>query len=745
MKGRLSRFAHRFGLGRAIGLLLLLAFLGIRVWDPPALVELRLRTFDLYQLLLPRVTDQRPVAIVDIDEQSLRKYGQWPWPRTVIADLVNRLTAMQSAAIGFDVLFPEPDRMSPAIAANSFANLDDATRAKLEALPSNDDVLAAAIRRSRVVLGQAGISAEVDQSDASTLPRTSVATRPPDPKPFLISFPYLLRNIPVLEKAAAGRGLLSIDPERDGIVRRVPTVMLAGGEIVPALSLEVLRVALGAPAIRIVTYQVENAGIEEVQTIPPRLRIPTDNQGRVWVHFSPREYDIYIPAKDVLEGTVDPRRVAGKLILVGTSAVGLLDNKTTPVSRSMPGVEVHAQLIEAALTNSILSYPTYAVGAELIVAFLVGVGIVIFAPMIGALPLLVLGAGVGAGLAFISWTLFQQENVLIDVTFPLMSSFGVYAALVFVNYVREQAGRQRIRSAFGQYLSPTLVEQLALSPDKLVLGGEERTMTILFSDVRGFTTISESFKDDPQGLTTLMNRLLTPTSNAIQARNGTIDKYMGDAIMAFWNAPLDDPNHELNACEAALDMLERLEELNAERKREAEDSGKPFIPIKIGIGINTGRVTVGNMGSDMRFQYTVLGDAVNLASRIEGQTKSYGVPILIGARTAEAVKDKLAVVEIDFITVKGKTEPEVVYTVVGRKDVVASPEFEGVRNSMHQLLARYRAQDWTGAVTAARACRAGNGLFHLDGVADLYEERIAAFEQNPPPPDWNGVFALQTK
>jgi adenylate cyclase len=742
---RLSRFGQRFGLGRAIGLLLLIVLLLIRVWDPPPLQELRLRSFDFYQLMRPRVTEQRRVAVIDIDEASLRTYGQWPWPRTLIAKLINQLTALQSAAIAFDVIFAEPDRMSPAVAANSFSDLDDETRAKLQSLPSNDDVLAAAIRKSRVVLGQAGIPARIDQGDVSSLPRTTVATRPPDPKPFLLTFPYLLRNVPVLEKAAAGRGLFSIDPERDGIVRRVPIVMVAGGEVVPSLSFELLRVALGAPAIRVVTDPIGNAGVESVQTIPPRVTIPTDGNGKVWVHFSPHERDIYVSAKDVLEGTVAPDRIAGKLVLVGTSAVGLLDNKTTPVDRSMPGVEVHAQLLEAALTNAILTYPNYAIGAELIVAFLVGVAIVVAAPMIRALPLLILGAGVGAGLVAISWTIFQQQNILIDVTFPLMSSFGVYAALVFVNYLREQVDRQRIRSAFGQYLSPTLVEQLAQNPDKLVLGGEERTMTIMFSDVRGFTTISESFKLDPQGLTHLMNRLLTPMSNAIQARNGTIDKYMGDAIMAFWNAPLDDPNHEANACDAALDMLERLESLNAERKQEAEASDKPFIPIKIGIGINTGRVAVGNMGSDMRFQYTVLGDSVNLASRIEGQTKSYGVPILIGARTAEAVKDKFAIVEIDFITVKGKSEPEVVYTVLGRKELAASSEFEGVRASMHQLLARYRAQDWRGAIKAAQACRVGNGLFHLDGVADLYEERIAAFEQNPPPPDWNGVFALETK
>jgi adenylate cyclase len=745
MKRTLSRWGQRFGLGRAIGLLLLFVFLAIRIWDPPPLQELRLRSFDLYQLLLPRVTDQRPVTIVDIDEQSLRAYGQWPWARTRVAELINRLTAMGAVIIGFDVVFAEPDRLSPGIAADSFANLDDATREKLRTLPSNDDVLAAAIRKSRVVLGQSGITAPIDQGDLSSIPRTTVATRPPDPTPWLVSFPHLLVNTPVLEKAAAGRGLFSIQPERDGIVRRIPIVMEAGGLIMPALSLEVLRVGFGAQAIRIIPNEVEGGGVEEVQTIPPRFRLPTDRNGKLWVHFSRSERDIYVSAKDVIDGKVAPDRIAGKIILIGTSAIGLLDIKTTPVDPVMPGVEVHAQVIEAALTGSLLSYPFYAKGVEVIVAFLVGVAIVIFAPMIGALPLLILGACVGAGLAAVSWYFFQEQNLLFDVTFPLMSSFGVYAALVFVNYVREQLDRQRIRSAFGQYLSPTLVEQLAQNPEKLVLGGEERTMTIMFSDVRGFTTISESFKDDPQGLTHLMNRLLTPTSNAIQARNGTIDKYMGDAIMAFWNAPLDDPNHEANACDAALDMLERLEELNAERKAEAEASGKPFIPIKIGIGINTGRVTVGNMGSDMRFQYTVLGDAVNLASRIEGQTKSYGVPILIGARTAEAVKDKFAVVEIDFITVKGKTEPEVVYTVVGRKALAQSSDFESVRASVHQMLTRYRARDWTGAIKAAQACRTANGAFHLEGVADLYEERIQAFEQNPPPPNWNGVFALQTK
>jgi adenylate cyclase len=302
-----------------------------------------------------------------------------------------------------------------------------------------------------------------------------------------------------------------------------------------------------------------------------------------------------------------------------------------------------------------------------------------------------------------------------------------------------------VRSAFGQYLSPTLVEQLAQSPDKLVLGGEERTMTIMFSDVRGFTALSETFKDDPQGLTQLMNRLLTPLSNAILEKNGTIDKYMGDAIMAFWNAPLDDPNHEANACEAALEMLERLAKLNRERQQEAQDNGQKFLPIKIGVGLNTGRCVVGNMGSDMRFQYTVLGDSVNLASRIEGQTKSYGVAILIGANTAKALQDKYALLELDCITVKGKSEPETVYTVLGRAGAERAPAFAAVQDGIGKALKSYRAQDWKSALDQLEACKTLDIDFDIDAFTELYFERIEAFRETPPGPDWNGVFALQTK
>jgi adenylate cyclase len=359
--------------------------------------------------------------------------------------------------------------------------------------------------------------------------------------------------------------------------------------------------------------------------------------------------------------------------------------------------------------------------------------------------LLIFGVGIVTVTVGTSWYFYQQDRLLFDFTYPLLSSALVYLTLVFSNYMSEQAQRRRIRSAFGQYLSPALVEQLAQSPDKLVLGGEEREMSILFSDVRGFTTISELYKDDPQGLTSLMNSFLTPLTNAIIDHKGTIDKYMGDAVMAFWNAPLHDALHEYNACEAALEMLHRVDTLNQQREQQASEAGQRFIPIKVGVGINTGKCVVGNMGSDLRFNYSVLGDPVNLASRLEGQSKNYGVPIIIGSKTASGLRDKFAVLELDCITVKGKTEPESVFTVLGRADVAGSERFGRLQSRVCELLARFRQQDFTGAATSIARCREVDDGFGLGALFDLYATRIHMFEQNPPPPDWNGVFVLETK
>jgi adenylate cyclase len=524
------------------------------------------------------------------------------------------------------------------------------------------------------------------------------------------------------------------------MVRRVPIVMQAEDKIVPALTLDLLRVATGSSTIMIRT---DESGIQSVAV--PGLELPTDRNGRIWVYFGPHDKARFVSAKDVVEGNVAPEIFAGKLVLVGTSAIGLLDVKTTPVLSAMPGVEVHAQLLEAALTNSLLVAPSYAIVVEMIGALIGGVVLALLAPAASVLMLFASAALAAAAFVAASWILFSRYQMLFDATFPLIATLSVYMSMVLMGYFREQLDRRRIRSAFAQYLSPTLVEQLANSPQRLVLGGEERVITVLFSDVRGFTTIAETYKDNPHGLTTLMNRFLTPLTNAIMARNGTIDKYMGDAVMAFWNAPLDDPAHESDACHAALDMLERVDALNQEREREASTSGTRFVPIKIGIGINTGRCTVGNMGSDLRFQYTVMGDSVNLASRLEGQTKAYGLPILIGSRTAAAVAEQFALLEIDSIRVKGKTEAEVIYAIVGRADVAASPEFRSLQDHWAMLRVCYRKQDWTGALKMIDLCRCECERLGLVGLIDAYADRMRRLEQRSPTPEWDGVFTAETK
>lgn len=733
-------FGRKFGYARLICLALLIGIAALRIADFAPIEELRVRTFDSFQRIDPRVKTARPVVIVDIDEKSLAsKLGQWPWPRTRMADLVTNLTRLGARVIAFDVVFSEPDRLNPDVAADTFRDLDEETRAKLHALPSNDQIFADAMRNSRVVLAESGLREVVRDLD-TTLPETGLATSGEDPQRFFYEFTGLLRNTRVLEQAAAGRGLFSINPERDGIIRRVPMIMQAQGTTMPSLSLEMLRVVTGFD-----TFFIKNdeAGILSVGF--QNFQIPTDRNGQLWVHFARNDPSIYVSAIDVIEGSVPPEKIRGKLVLIGPSATGLNDIKTTPVSRAMPGVEIHAQVLEAALTKSLLSEPPYGPFLEFGAALLLGILVIAFAPRFGPVTLVAVGALFASLLIGTSWYFYTQHRLLVDFTYPLLSTTAIYLTLIFAAFVREQAQRKQIRSAFAQYMSPALVEQLAHSPEKLVLGGEEREMTIMFSDVRGFTTISESYKHDPQGLTALMNRFLTPLTNVILARKGYIDKYMGDAIMAFWNAPLGDNDHQLNACEAAVDMLEKIDELNKQREEEAQDGGHAFFPINVGVGLNTGICTVGNMGSDIKFNYSVLGDSVNLASRLEGQSKAYGFPIIVGSKTAIAVKDKFAILELDFIMVKGKKEPEVIYAIAGREDTAQSGRFQRLRNLTIEMLACYRNRDWDGALAAIERGRTTDEAHTLESLYDLYEERLHSYRENPPPPDWNGAFALLTK
>lgn len=730
--------------GRPAALLLLLAALVWREVDPGGFLEIgRAKVFDFYQQIHPRQRpENRPVAVVDIDEASLAALGQWPWSRVTVAEIVANLFNAGAAVVAFDVVFAEPDRLSPGKVAETMAGLDPATVARLKKMPSNDDVLADIFQQAgRVVLGQT-VVVESFSAAGEEMPATSVAALNGDPSDYLEHHPALLRNIPLLDKAAAGRGIFNVTPEPDGVVRRIPAAVKVGDTIYPTLSVEMLRVATGQQSILIrMPKQGEDlAGIKDVVIRPSVMQ--TDAKGRVFLYAAPYDRNAYISAKDIKEGTFDPARVAGKLVLIGTSAAGLLDIRTTALDRRIPGVDVHAQIIETVLDGMQLSIPLDAGfierGATIIGALLM----IALVPMIGARWTLLVFLGVAGGMAGWSWWQFLHLRLLYDPVLPSVTALLLFIQLTYWGYASEEAQRRQVRTAFGRYLSPALVEKLAHDPSHLKLGGEMRDMTLLFCDVRGFTTISELF--DAQGLTRLINRFLTPMTNVILERFGTIDKYMGDCIMAFWNAPLDDEDHSRHACEAALVMMERLGPLNDELEQEAKAEQRRHVPIKIGIGLNSGPVCVGNMGSDQRFDYSVLGDTVNLASRLEGQSKPYGVYIVIGDETRKRAPD-YAALELDLIKVKGKTEAVRIWTLLGRPAMAAEAWFKELEAAHNAMLAAYRAQDWAGARAGLKRCEELRNGLHIEGFYALMEERLATFEADPPGPDWDGVFTATSK
>jgi adenylate cyclase len=783
-----------------IALSVLILGIGGRVLDIGWVELARVKTFDLYQRLAPRAPENYGVGIVDIDEKSLLEIGQWPWPRTVIADLINRLADGKAAVVGFDAVYPEYDRMSPDRVAAAIRGADQQTIESLKKLPRNEDVMAAAMKRMPTVVGQVGLFSELPEGREPPTVKTSVkGLFGGDPRPFLFEYVSYMGNVQELEDAATGHGFFTVWDEGDGVVRRVPLVARIGKDIRPALTVEMLRAAFGG---NMVFTKRDAAGLTHIglQTRQGNFEIPTDKNGRIWVHFAnPDAYNspdnsgrLYVSATDIINRRVPPEKLAGRLFVVGTSAVGLLDIRATPIAGRLPGVEVHANILETILAANThkgrraqeivqkikadakdsgikltpqklaqaanaeiskirdeefyLKYPNYANSVELAMILFAGLFMTIMIPRLG--PMLTLSGIVVAGAALVgfSWYLYREHLLLIDVTYPGIVTMALYSVLTFANYTREAAEKKQVRGAFAQYLSPALVEQLADDPEKLQLGGETKEMTFLFCDVRGFTAISETFKSNPHGLTILINRLLTPLTNVILSRNGTIDKYMGDCIMAFWNAPLDDERHAVHACESALKMFEALDILNEERRLEAEEEGVEFMPLNVGAGINTGECVVGNMGSDQRFDYSVLGDPVNLAARLESQSKNYGVKIVIGEKTAVEAKDGFALLQLDLIQVKGQSVGVEIYALLGDAAYAARPEFVAIREKHEAMIAAYRTQHWDEAEDLLAECRkltAGEIDFEI--LYGLYHERIEYYQEVPPPVGWDGVYIAETK
>lgn len=729
---------RQMGAGRGAALLLLAALLALRGLDPLPLEVARAKLFDFYQTLRPAPTPpERPVMIVDLDEASLAEIGQWPWPRNLLARLTDRLTEAGAAAVAYDIVFAEPDRLSPDLLRRALPGLDPSLDAALGALPSNDALFAEAIARGRVVLGEGTVAEDLGGQEA---PGASVAQIGGDPCPWLPHFAAVRGNIPILAQAAAGRGVFSTDPEADGVVRRVPAMIATGEALHPALSVELLRVATGNRSLGIKVSD-QDGGIQGIVVRPNLVR--TDGMGSIWIYASRHDPDKFIPARDVLAGRFDPARLAGRLVLVGTSATGLGDIRSTAVERHIPGVEIHAQILETVLGDRQLSRPALAAAAEASAAAVIGLLLILLVPMVAARWTLGLLAAACAAVVAGSWHFFTGYRELYDPVFPILSALLLFILLTYAAHAREEQRRREVRGAFSRYMSPALVEQLAADPSRLRLGGEMRDMTLLFCDVRGFTTISELY--DAQGLTKLINRFLTPMTDVILAHRGTIDKYMGDCIMAFWNAPLDDADHAVHACQSALAMAEQLAALNAVLEAEALAQGRRHVPLAVGIGLNSGEVCVGNMGSDQRFDYSVLGDHVNLASRLEGQSKTYGVTTVISQAVLDSAPG-FATLELDLIKVKGKTEAVRIHSLLGDAALFDSQPFQTLHAEHDAMLAAYRAQDWYAARFHLARCRELDDFgLKLDGLYDLYADRIANFEHAPPAPDWDGVHVATSK
>jgi adenylate cyclase len=724
----------------------LIAILALGLFQADRLDVLRNLVFDTYQRLEPRAWDpESPVRIVDIDDESLKRLGQWPWPRARLGKIVTRLRDQGAAAIAFDIMLSEPDRLD---GENMLARLPDTPARRqieqeLAAAPSQDEALAEAIGQAPVVLGTI-LTNGAGGVDHPT--RHGLASAGDDPLPFLPVFSGAVLPLPVLAAKASGFGAMNWLPDRDQTLRRVPLVLRLGDKIIPGLAAEALRVAQGAS-----TYVVRasnasgqtsfgaKTGINAVKI--GAAEVATDPQGELRVRFSHTQTGRFLPAWKLLEGSVPDSEIAGRIILIGTSAAGLLDQRATPVDAAVPGVEVHAQVIEHILGGYSLIRPDWALGLELLIAALAGLAIALLLPRVEAVGTAVGGIAAIAALIGVSWWAFSSKGLLVDPLFPTATVAAVYLSGVITLYRTEQKQKQWVRDAFGRFVSPDVVAQLTRDPSKLVLGGETRDITVMFCDIRRFTTISEGL--NAQELTAFMNSYLDPLSEVVMNHRATLDKYIGDAIMAFWNAPLDDPDHARQAAKASLVMVEELEKLNAGWKAEAEKAGRPYREVKFGIGLATGSCSVGNFGSSRRFDYSAFGDDVNLSSRLEGASKTYGVTILAAEPTRDAASD-FAWLEADAVKVKGKTKAVRIFTLAGDVAHAATEDFAKLAKIHAAMMESFRAGRFMAALGHSEKAR-NLADASLKGLYDHMDARCRDLIAHPPPKDWDGVTEFAHK
>lgn len=742
----LKKHAIRIGLGLA--LLILLLGHAAKVYDLRFIQQLDAIIYDYrLRLTMPQTVDNR-IVILDIDEKSLAEEGRWPWRRDRLGLLMDKLfDQYRIAVIGFDVVFAEKDESS------GLRVLQDLSEKQLKDVPQFtaalnqlkprlefDQVFANRMKGRPVILGYyfSAAKAGAKITTSGVLPPPVLPTGVFQGRP--IDFTALDgygANLPQLVAAAAGAGHFNPLIDFDGVTRRVPMLVEYQGAYYESLSLAMVRALLGFPPL---TPGFEGGGggyggLEwlKLETERGVLSIPVDQNVSTLVPYRGRQGSFkYFSVSDVLHDRVGVNELQGKIVLLGTTAPGLLDLRATPVAAVYPGVEIHANMIAGMLDQNLKLKPPYVLGAELVLLLLFGLFLALVLPLLNPLKATIATLIVGLFSLVSNLMVWHYGNLVLPMATGVILILGMYLVNMSYGYFVEARSKRQITGLFGRYVSQTLVDEMAKNPGQVSMEGESREMSILFTDVRGFTTISEVM--EPKELSKLMNEFLTPLTQLIYDHRGTVDKYMGDCIMAFWGAPLADADHARHAVEAGLHMQAKLAEL----RPEFQARGWP--EVRIGVGVNSGVVRVGNMGSQMRVAYTVMGDAVNLASRLEGITKEYGVGMIVGEITRKTVPDFLFR-ELDRVRVKGKNEPVPIYEPIGPTSGASKEMLEEIK-IWHQALKYFRAQDWD---------RAEMQLLNLKKMApdtllyDIYAERIREYRAEPPGAEWDGVYTFKHK
>ena len=719
----------------------------------PFIDHIELKTIDLRFQARGEIKPGSEVVLAVIDEKSIDQEGKWIWPRRKMADLVDKLSAAGARVIAFDIGFIDPDDKGEVLTLNNIENklvqqgiVNPSVRAYLEQLKAeadNDSRLAASIRKStaRVVLGyffemnaadaahtpeaQAEIQARSADSSRYTLVRYTSEQAQDAP---LIQASLPESNIPRIAASTPYSGYFNMFPDDDGVIRWVPGVIKYKESLYAPLSLEALSAYLDLPlSVTIGNYGVVDLSIGD-QTIP------TDQFGRVMINYRGAAKTFpHISVTDILHNRVDPGRLKGKIVIVGATAVGIYDLRVTPFASVFPGTEIHANLVDSILSRDFLYHPAWAVTFDILMMVCSGLFLGLALPRVRALIGAIASVALIGGYIFFCQYMFTRHGLVMNVVYPVLLMGIIYIVISLYRFLVEESQKRFIKNAFSTYLSPSVVDQLIESPEKLKLGGEKREITAFFSDVEGFTTISE--KLDPGTLVELLNDFLTEMTDIVLGNQGMVDKFEGDAIIAMFGAPNELKAHAKAACMSCIAMQKRLDELRP--KWEAEKG----VILKMRIGLFSGFAVVGNMGSKNRMDYTMMGDTVNTAARLEGVNKFYGTYVMIGETTYAAASDAIFVRELDAINVVGKKVPVKIYELIGLPDDADEPTRQMV-DFYQKGLAAYRSQAWDDAISLfGRALE----ILPTDKASQVMIERCRAFKENSPGADWNGAYTMKSK